>query len=324
MSVRAGLPGREGTAQETGVARTRIVAALLATLLALSCSSQPAPTVPRRDPGAAEPRIVIGLIPEQNLFRQLERYEPLIAYVSSRVGMRIELRILPRYGNIIGNFESTNLDGAFFGSFTYALAHNRIGVEPVARPVLPGGRSTYYGLILVRSDSGIRGAADLKGKRFAFVDQATTAGYLLPVHYLVENGIPDYRSHFREFYFAGTHEDVIHDVAEGRADAGAAKNTVFERMLRDEPSLHGVLTVIARSPDVPENGLALRRDFDPQLRRAIRTTLLEMHEDPRGREVLSDFGAMRFLETTDADYGPVYRYARESGIDLARYDYMNH
>ncbi len=48
-----------------------------------------------------------------------------------------------------------------------------------------------------------------------------------------------------------------------------------------------------------------------------------MHEDPEGRAVLDGFGALRFVETSNSDYDPVFRYAREVGIDLAHYDYHN-
>ena len=110
-------------------------------------------------------RLLIGLIPEHNIFKQLERYDPLIRYLSERTGARIETKILSRYGNIIDNFSSAGLDGAFFGSFTYALAHEKLGVSVLARPVNLDGSSTYHGLIIVRKDSGIRTAAGQRDQR---------------------------------------------------------------------------------------------------------------------------------------------------------------
>jgi hypothetical protein len=37
--------------------------------------------------------------------------------------------------------------------------------------------------------------------------------------------------------------------------------------------------------------------------------------------VLKAFGAHRFIRTTDADYLPVTRYARELGIDVAGFGF---
>jgi len=324
MTATGDRRGGEGRGGGHPALRSRIAAAALAALVALSCGRPGDVGVEQRPAPSPRSPVLIGLIPEHNIFRQLERYRPLAAYVSSRIDRPIELKILPRYGSIVSNFNTIGLDGAFFGSFTYALAHREINVVPVARPVSLDGRSTYFGMILVRKESAIRSPGALKGKRFAFVDAATTAGYLLPLHWLAKNGVADYRRFFGEYYFAGTHEDVIRDVLNGRADAGATKNTVLDRMSQEDPSITERLVVLARSPDVPENGLALRGDCDPRLREAIRATLLGMETDTEGQVVLSRFGALRFIETTDADYEPVYRYAREAGIELAEYEVVNH
>ncbi len=285
-------------------------------LLALctGCSGEGSPPAVKRSPART---LRIGLIPEQNIFRQLERYEPLAEYLRNKTGIGIQLVVLPRYGNIIDNFKSLNLDGAVLGSFTYTLAHARLGVVALARPEGVDGASTYHGILFVRKDSGIRSAREMRGKRFAFVDKATTAGYLLPLDYFRRNGVGDYRKYFRETWFAGTHEDAIYDVLDGRADAGAAKNTVFERLAAADGRISRELEVLARSPDVPENGLALRGEVPASVRRALGDALTGMHEDPAGREALQRFGARRFIATGEADYRPVLQYARGIPVDLS-------
>ncbi len=270
-----------------------------------------------------EKLLLIGLIPEHNLFRQVERYEPLANYLSEKIGMKIKLKILSRYGNIIDNFVSEGIDGAFFGSFTYALAHAKLKVNVLARPQLPNGESTYCGLIFVRKDSRIQTAAQMKGKVFAFVDKATMAGYLLPLVYFKKHGIENYKTYFKETYFAGTHEDVIYDVLNKQADIGAAKNTVYKRLAQADGRITQELVIVDRSPYVPENGLAVRKDLDDALKKKLKEALLTMHTDSEGQGVLKKFGVQKFIETSDQDYISVYRYARETNLNLATYDYMN-
>ncbi len=269
------------------------------------------------------PTIIIGLIPEQNIFKQIERYKPLADYISKKANVNIELKALTRYGNIINNFVSLNMDGAFFGSFTYAMAHSKLGVEVLARPEKMDGTSTYNGLIFVRKDSGIKKIMDMRGKRFALIDKATTAGYLLPMHYFKENGIKDYKTFLKEVYFAGTHENAILDVLNKKADIGAAKNTAFERLANNDLRIKNELLVIEKSIDVPENALAVRKNLDSTIKKKLKKALLEMHADPEGRDILKTFGATKFIETTDSDYEPVYKYAEEIGLNLATYEYLN-
>jgi len=303
------------------VRKTSLVIILCAAVLA-TCSRQDAspPPKPKPTPGKT---LRIGLIPEQNIFKQLERYQPLAGYLSRKIGAKIELKVLPRYGNIIDNFQSEKLDGAFFGSFTYALAHAKLGVSVVARPLGMDNTSTYYGMIFVRRDSGIRTIKDMKGKRFAFVDKATTAGYLLPLEFFYEGGVKDYKTYFKETYFTGTHQNTIYDVLNKRADAGAAKNTMYYRLAKENPRIGRELGILTRSPDVPENGLALSRDLDDSLKKQFKEVLLGMHDDPMGKEILQQFGAIRFIETTEENYRAVYEYARHIGLDLSTYDYIN-
>ncbi|HWR58577.1 MAG TPA: phosphate/phosphite/phosphonate ABC transporter substrate-binding protein [Thermodesulfovibrionales bacterium] len=299
-----------------------MLAAVCICLTVVSACSKREAEAPRKI--HQETQLVIGLIPEHHIFDQIQRYKPLADYLSARIGSKIKLKVLPRYGNIIDNFISESMDGAFFGSFTYALAHAKMGVEVLARPERSDGVSTYYGLIFVRKDSGIRTVQDMKGKRFAFVDKATTAGYLLPLGYFPKHGVRNYKAFLKEVYFTGTHEDAINDVLNKKADIGAAKNTVYERIAKENDRITKELLVLEKSLRVPENSLAVRKDLDESLKKKLKETLLAMHDDPEGKKVLSVFGARRFIETTDNDYAPVLDYAKEVGLNLSTYDYMNH
>lgn len=288
--------------------------------LLAGCSDKGKAPSAAKDPGRT---LVVGLIPERNIFKQIERYQPLANYLRAKTGIEVKLKVLSRYGNIVDNFKSAELDGAFFGSFTYALGHARLGLTVLARPEDANGVSTYYGVIFVRKDSGIRTAKAMKGKRFAFVDKATTAGYLLPLEYFRNNAIADYKTYFREAYFAGTHEDAIYDVLNRKADIGAAKNTVYQRLANADGRITRDLLILARSPEVPENGLAVRGDIGEPIKAALKAALIDMDKDAAGKQVLEAFGARRFVATSDSDYQPVFDYARAAGIDLVRYDYRN-
>jgi phosphonate transport system substrate-binding protein len=302
-----------------------LISICLCLTILIGCSETKTENNPATNTQTAEarPSITIGLIPERNIFKQLDRYEPLADYLSRRIGGDIKLKVLTRYGNIIDNFVSAGLDGAFFGSFTYTLAHVKLGVEPIARPESFDGISTYYGMIMVRKDGGIKTAQDMKGKIFAFVDRATTAGYLLPLAYFKENGIDDYQTFLRETYFAGTHEAAIYDLLNKKADICAAKDTVFARLAARDRRLSKELLLLARSPDVPENGLALKKNFDGNIKNELKKALISMDKDPEGIEVLKKFGARKFIETTNDDYASVYKYVKQIGLNLSVYNYRN-
>lgn len=273
--------------------------------------------------GIAPQELIIGLIPEQNVFRQRERYQYLKKYLFDKTGITVKFTSLSRYGNIVEHFSKEKMDGAFFGSFTYALAHSQRGVEPLVRPVNLDGTSTYHGYIFTRRDSGIRTAADMKNKRFAFVEYATTAGYLFPLAYFLENGIADAHTYLGESFFAGSHDAAILSVLNKEADIGAAKNTIFDQVSTENPRVSKELIIVARSGVVPQNCLAVRKDLAPELKNALKQVLISMDKDAEGVEALRMFGARGFIETNDKDYGYLNQLAREAGINLKTYRYNN-
>ncbi len=267
--------------------------------------------------------LTIGLIPEQNVFKQTARYQPLGDYIARKTGLKVKFTILSRYGNIIDRFRAEGLDGAFFGSFTGALAIQKLGVEFLARPVNLDGSSTYWGYIFVRKDSGIRNSVDMRNKRLVFVDKATTAGYVFPVAYLKEHGVNDLKAYFKETYFAGSHDAAIYAVLDKKADIGAAKHSMYDRVARTDPRVKKELIILAESPKVPSNGLGVRKDLSPAVKKQLRDVLIGMDQDPDGKEVLKKFEAVQFIRTSQEDYTIVIEYARKAGIDLKTYEYIN-
>lgn len=309
----------------TGRLRSRAAAAMLA--LALAAAPHAGRAAPAGAAGAAPPparaQVVIGLIPEVNIFKQKARFTLLGEYLARKIGVPVRFTILSRYGNILDRFEAERLDGAFFGSFTGALAIERLHVVPLARPVNLDGTSTYRGYLFVRKDSGIRTAADMRGKRMAFVDKATTAGYVFPLAWLREHGVRGDRGFFGETWLSGSHDAAISAVLDREADVGAAKHSVYDRVRAEDPRVDRELLVVAQSPAVPSNGLCVRPDLAPDLREALRRALLDLEGDPGGAEILAQFGALRFIATTAEDYAPVFTLAKKAGIDLKRYQYRN-
>ena len=265
----------------------------------------------------------IGLIPEQNVFKQFKRYEPLGIYIEKKTGNKIKFTILSRYGNIIESFHRKKMDGAFWGSLTGAMAIKKLGIEPIARPVNLDGTSTYSGYIMVRKDSGIKNISDMKGKKLAFVEQATTAGYIFPMAYFKENGIKDIDTYFSEYYFTGSHDAAIHALLNKKVDIACAKNTIYEILAREDPRIKNELIIIAQSPDVPSNGLGLRKELAYGVKAEFKQALLDMHIDPEGKQVLEKFGIKGFIETGKDDYSPVFDLTERAGIDLKKYEYVN-
>jgi phosphonate transport system substrate-binding protein len=273
--------------------------------------------------GEERSSLVVGLIPEMNVFEQVDRFRLLAEFLSQRVGQDVELSMLSRYGNIVERIVGKEVDAAFLGSFTGALASAQLGMQPVARPINLDGSSTYWGYVFVRRESGIENVDQMRGLRLALVEKATTAGYVFPVAYFRGQGVDEIEEFFGEVQFWGSHDASINAVLDGRADVGAAKNTIWEHLAGENPRLTEELRILATSPQVPSNGLFLAAEVDPLVREIIRSTLLTLHEEPEGTAVLERLRARGFVPTDIESYQPVFELARAAGIDIGSYTYNN-
>lgn len=264
--------------------------------------------------------IKIGIIPEQDVRKMAERYQPLAEYLTKKLNFRVILVYLDNYGEVCDKFIYKQLDAAFFGSFSYALTHVKAGVEPIARPDYHGV-STYRGFIIVKEGSNIRNAADMKGKRLALVHQATYAGYLYPLFYFKEQGIKNPEEYFSKILFAESHDKAISEVLRGEADVACPKDLVYQRIVNDNPDLGRKLVILSVSEPVPSNTLCVRKDLEPALKNKLKDALLNLDNDEEARPALEALGADKFIETKDSDYQHLYSTIDALGIDLKAYPY---
>lgn len=270
---------------------------------------------------AEKDTLLIGLLPEENVFRYMERHKPLESYLSEKLGIKVKFTILSRYGDIIDMFTKREMDGAFFGVFTAVLAQKKLDVQPLARQVNPDGSTTSEGYIFARKDSGITTLKDMKGKRIAFVDRATATGYIFAISFLKENGITNIDKFFSEYFFTGSNDSAVYAVLDRRADIGVVKGRIFDRLSANDPLIKEEIFIIVKSAPLPDMTLCLRKDIAPEIRDKIKDVLLNMHEDPKGREVLKKLGAIRFISSETADFKPVMNLIKKAGINLKDYKY---
>jgi len=264
--------------------------------------------------------IKIGLIPEQDIRKMASRYEPLAEYLGRKLGLKVTLIYLDNYGEVCDKFIYQQLDAAFFGSFSYALTHAKVGVQPIARPDYHG-TSAYRGLIVVREDSHIKNVKDMKGKRLALVHRATYAGFLYPLLFFKEYGVGDLEKYFSKVMYVGSHDKSIFAILNGEADIATPKDLIYQRLIKENPDLEKKLVVLSASMPVPSNTLCVRKDLEPSLKKRLKDALLNLNNDEEAKSALESLGAVRFIETKDEDYCHLYEVIKALRVDLNTYPY---
>jgi phosphonate transport system substrate-binding protein len=165
----------------------------------------------------------------------------------------------------------------------------RAGSVPILRQ-WKYGEADYKGLIVVKKNSGIDSLADLKGKVIAFEEPHSTSATVLPRMLLEEKKLkliqmktPGTVKPDAIGYVYGSDGNSVNVLITGRADAAT---TIHRELDRLKPDVRDSLKVLDTTVTVPRNLVAVRKDLDPKLLKALKEVLLNMDKDPEGQGVL--------------------------------------
>lgn len=297
---------------------TRILAAALAAALTISgCAGgagAPAPATPR--PGTAERPIVLAAVPFADAGRLTAGVTAIAAAMEQATGLKWKVAIPTSYAATIEGMCAGQIDIAFLAPLAYALAADK-GCADVMLASLFGQSATYNGQILVRSDSGITDLKGLRGKRFAFVDPLSASGTLYPSLLVRQQGGEDPKTFFSQTLFAGGHDKAILALVGGSVDGAASFIDARDAMEKTFPDIKQRTTVIAKTPDIPNDNVSARRGVPPEVRDQISAALAAYAMTDPGKKMLKDtFGIDGYRAVGNEFYESVREAARSAGTDL--------
>jgi len=166
------------------------------------------------------------------------------------------------------------------------------------------GEPTYYSYLVVRSDAPYKSLADLRGRTFAFSDPLSNSGRLVPVYELARMGeTPD--SFFSRSIFTYAHDNSIKAVAENLVDAAAVDSLVYDYWARAGSEYTAKTKVIEKWGPFGTNPVVVPPGLDSALKAKLRQILLDMDEDPEGRQLLDALLIDRFVVPDDRIYDSV-------------------
>lgn len=268
-------------------------------LLASACSSEePRASVGVQEHALETVAIRFGVYQTDKATELYRKFQPMLEMIEQAVALRLEqpvdiqLRIFKTYEAGLDALVGGDVDFVRFGPASYLLAHSREpNIELLAKES-KNGKSTFHGVICVRADSPYETLEDLSGCRFAFGNPESTIGRYLSQAELMRIGITS--DELESFEYLGQHDKVAKAVILGDFDAGALKESTFNKM-----NTSSELRALHMFENVTKPWVA-RADLDPEVAGALRFALL----NAKDLDALKSLKVSGFMQATDSDYEP--------------------
>jgi phosphonate transport system substrate-binding protein len=283
---------------------------ILICILMVSCTS-------KNEIGTERDPIRFALVPGQDAVVLMKNSELLKKWILDQTGLHVTMQVPTSYIAVVEAFGSKRVDLAILNTFGYILAHDKYGAEALLIGV-NGERSEYWGQIITK-DPRIKSLQDLTGKKFAYVDPASTSGYVLPAKL-----IKDAKIKLGETVFAGKHDSVVTMVYQGRVDAGATYHTPAENgepqdarrlVLAQYPDVFEKVRILQLTSPIPSDPVVFRKDLSPEIRTKLISALKSFGSTEEGKKALRNLYLLTgFKDCTDKTYDPV----RKMLLDLSK------
>lgn len=255
-----------------------------------------------------------SIIPLKNMEQLIDEYQPLANLLSDNLKMPVKIVPASSYESVIDAIISSGTDIARMGPASYLRAWQMDPeIEPfvslVSEPKHFTPEGNYYNSILVvLNNSNIDSVADVKNKRVALGDPASTSGAIIPMQeFAAITDMPTYE-YFSGQVFTGSHEKSLDALLQKRVDAAFVSSSRADEYLRRGLIKKDTLKVLWHSTPIYYDPLVFSRTLCKELKDKVRNVLT----DPTATAGLESF----FRSQQAIGFAPVSHEAYESLLPL--------
>jgi ABC-type phosphate/phosphonate transport system substrate-binding protein len=252
--------------------------------------------------------------------KALEKFEEIIGkYIEERAGMKIRLKALT-YPDLIKAIEKESVDIIWgYGLVVSMELSQKFPIVPIVAPTLGEERRTLFKRFVISTKDSVHRMADLKGKRLTYVGDEQWSFELLvfKVWAAEKFGLKDITQYFslkgREpdegFFIPASKRGGIYSLIIKEADVAVAHE--FEYITQEKLTPYAVRERIEILPffnpleGFMEAPVFVRRGLDKKDIEKLMKVVMEMSNDPEGKQILLSSKISSFVKVTDQDYQPV-------------------
>lgn len=285
---------------------------------------------PAPAPAAKKPdTLTIGFVPSQDAAGIESKVKPMEDFLSQKLGLPVKTFVGTNFIGVVEAMGSAKVDVGWLNPLGYVLASGDHGVKVILKTQRKGS-AQYRSQLTVRAEDNIPAcdtAKDatckatfdaLKGKRLAFVDAASTSGYMYPTSFMKKAGVGNQKGQwFSDVIMSGAHDAAAKLVYNKGADASWTFEDVRDNLVKELPDVKTKLVPVAYTTWIPNDTVSVRKGMPDDFVKQIKDALVEFSKTDAGKKVLQDLYTIDGLvDGNDADYNVVRDMAKDIGVDI--------
>lgn len=245
-----------------------------------------------------------GVLPLHNAVRLYETYEPVIEQINSRIsGFKVRLETAKDHPHYEAKVRDRKL------GFVMMNSHLVIPAEERGYRIIGCTAGKIRGLVLVRRDSAVHSARDLRGASISFSSSTDLPGAMMPKLLLKQNGLDVDRD--AKPKFVRSPESAIMNVYFKRSAAGCVSESGWLSFREQWPEIAQALEVRWQTAPLVGLGILARNDVPLEHVQAVARALFGLDDSERGRKILADVGISSFQPADEATYDRVWEFLND-------------
>ena len=239
----------------------------------------------------------------------IDIYDRIFDYLGEKLGRKVDFVSGFSYETINSMLDSGMVDVGFICGLPYVLKQDTAEpkIELLLAPVMKNAKyqnkPIYYSYIIVNKDSAYENFTDLKGSRFVFNDEISNSGYNMPRAYLIEQ--EQTSGFFGHVTRSGSHEESIRMIASGEADVSAVDSLIYDFDWHSNSKFVQQTRIIKTLGPAGIPPIVISTKTPEIIRNQIKDILLNMNNDPLGKQILEEALVDRFAVVDDNNYNGI-------------------
>ena len=291
--------------------------------LCAACASPPFAVAPPPSPTATSSNrgFTLAGIPDQEPAKLQQRYSKLAKYLEKELKMPVVYKPITEHEAAVTEFQNGDLDLVWYNGLLGVQARSQVtkaeaiaqrNVDTATRSIFIVNKKIGIGAIGTQKELSV-----LKGRTFTFGGETSTPGRLMPQFFLEQAGmtLKDFKG---KVSVAKSQDAALEAVQAGTYDAGVLSEQVWLTRLQEGKADADKVNFIWRSPVYADSHWVLHpktsERYGKDFKAKVVAALLKLDaKDPEQREILSLFGAKKFVPTENARYSQIEAIGRKIG-----------